>query len=77
MKRKADYVVERAIHGDNFKNEVIRLLVEQYGVTKEYADVAFDNCMIADYAVVQPKSEKYPNGIMIGTDLYRMKVAIG
>lgn len=77
MKRKADYVVERAVHGDNFKNEVVRLLVGQYNITSDEAEIAFENCMICNYAVVKPVSKEYPNGIMIGTDLYRQKVAIG
>lgn len=77
MKRKADYIVERAVHGDGFKDEVISLLTGQYGITKEEAIIAFDNCMASDYAVIIPVNKNYPNGVMIGTDLYRSKVAIG
>ena len=75
--RKATYVVERAVHGENFKNEVIRLITGQYGISEESATVAFDNCMLAGYAVILPVSKEYPNGVMIGTDVYRQKVAIG
>lgn len=75
--RKATYVVERAVHGENFKNEVIRLIIGQYGISKEMATAAFDNCMLADYAVILPISKEYPNGVMIGTDVYRQRVAIG
>jgi hypothetical protein len=77
MKRKSDYVVERAVHGENFENEVIRLIVGQYGVSESEAKIAYSNCMSFDYAVVLPISEKYPNGVMIATDLYRQKVAVG
>lgn len=77
MKRKADYIVERAAHGDNFKNEVVRLITGQYGVSNDEALIAFENCMIADYAVVKPICKEYPNGIMIATDFCRQKVAIG
>ena len=75
--RKADYVVERAVHGDDFKNEVVRLISNQYGVPENAASVAFDNCMIADYAVILPISKEHPDGVMIATDIYRQKVAIG
>lgn len=75
--RNTVYIVERAVHGDNFRNEVIRLITGQYGVTEEQAGIAFDNCMVADFAVILPISKNYPNGVMIGTDLYRQKVAIG
>lgn len=77
MKRKADYVVERAVHGDNFKNEVIRLITGQYGVSNDEAKLAFENCMAFNYAVILPVSKEYPNGVMIATDVYRQKVAIG
>ena len=77
MKRKHDYIVERAVHGNNFKNEVIRLLVGQYNITSDEAKIAFENCMSYNYAVVKPISKEYPNGIMIATDLHRQKVAIG
>ena len=75
--RRADYVVERAIHGDNFENEVIRLIVGQYRVSENEAKIAYSNCMIADYAVILPISEHHPNGVMIETDVYRQKVVIG
>lgn len=75
--RKEDYIVERAIHGDNFKNEVVRLITGQYGVSVEEAKVAFENCMAYDYAVILPISKEHPNGVMIATDVYRQKVAIG
>ena len=75
--RKSHYVVERAVHGDNFKNEVLRLITGQYGVSIEEAKIAFENCMSYDYAVILPVSEEYPNGVMIATDVYRQKVAIG
>ena len=75
--RKSDYVVERAVHGDNFKNEVVRLITGQYGVSIEEAKIAFENCMSCGYAVILPVSEEYPNGVMIATDVYRQKVAIG
>lgn len=75
--RKSDYVVERAVHGDNFKNEVIRLITGQYGVSIENAKIAFENCMCCDYAVILPISKEYPNGVMIATDIYRQRVAIG
>lgn len=77
MKRKADYIVERAIYGDNFENEVVRLITDQYEVSEKEARVAYANCMSADYAVILPVSEQYPNGVMIATDTYRQKVAIG
>lgn len=77
MKRKPDYIVECAVHGDNFKDEVIRLITGQYGVSIDEAKIAFENCMIGDYAVVRPISKEYPNGIMIATDVYRQKVVIG
>ncbi len=76
-KRKTDYIVERAVHGNSFKDEVIGLLTGQYRITKEDATIAFDNCMAFDCAVVVPINKDYPNGVMIGTDLYRSKVAIG
>lgn len=75
--RRSDYVVERAVHGDNFKNEVIRLITEQYGISAEDAKNAFENCMLYDYAVVLPISKAHPNGVMIATDIYRQRVAIG
>ena len=75
--RRSDYVVERAVHGDNFKNEVIKLITEQYGVSAEDAKNAFENCMLCDYAVVLPISKAHPNGVMIATDIYRQRVAIG
>lgn len=75
--RKSDYVVERAVHGDNFENEVIRLVTGQYGVSVDEAKIAFNNCMAFDYAVIFPVSEEHPNGVMIATDVYRQKVAIG
>lgn len=75
--RKEDYVVERAVHGDMFKHEVVRLLTGQYEITEQEANIAFDNCMAYDYAVVKPVCAKYPNGVMIATDIYRQKVAIG
>lgn len=75
--RKADYIVKRAVHGDNFKPEVVKLITGQYGVSAEAAETAFDNCMVADYAVILPISKKHPNGVMIATDLYRQMVAIG
>lgn len=77
MKRKADYVVERAVHGDNFKNEVVRLIIGQYGVSSDKAKLDFENCMAYGYAVILPVSKEYPNGVMIATDVYRQKVAIG
>lgn len=75
--RKSDYVVERAVHGDNFKDEVIRLITGQYGASVEEAKIAFENCMACDYAVILPISKEHPNGVMIATDVYRQKVAIG
>jgi hypothetical protein len=77
MKRKPDYIVERAIHGDKFKDQVIELITGQYNISKDEAKVAFENCMSCDYAVIKPVSKEYPNGIMIATDLHRQKVAIG
>lgn len=77
MKRKADYIVERAVYGDNFKNEVVRLITGQYGISNDEALIAFEKCMIADYAVVKPVCKEYPNGIMIATDFCRQKVVIG
>lgn len=77
MKRKSDYVVERAVHGDNFKNEVVRLIVGQYNTSVDEAKIAFENSMAYGYAVIKPVSKEYPNGIMIATDLHRQKVAIG
>lgn len=75
--RKESYVVERAVHGDNFKNEVMRLITGQYGVTEENAKVAFENCMEFGFAVILPVSKKYPVGVMMATDIYRQKIAIG
>lgn len=75
--RKADYVVERAVYGDKFKNEVVRLITGQYGVSVDEAKIAFENCMCCDYAVILPISKEYPNRVMIATDVYRQKVAIG
>lgn len=75
--RKEDYIVERAVHGNNFKNEVIRLITGQYGISVEEAKVAFENCMTYDYAVILSISKEHPNGVMIATDIYRQKVAIG
>lgn len=75
--KKADYIVERAIHGDNFEKEVINLVTGQYGVSIEKAKIAFKNCMSYDFAVILPVSEKHPNGVMIATDLHRQRVAIG
>ena len=75
--RKADYVVERAVYGDKFKNEVVRLITGQYGVSVDEAKIAFENCMCCDYTVILPISKEYPNGVMIATDVYRQKVAIG
>lgn len=77
MKRKPDYIVERAIHGDDFKDKVIELITGQYSVSVDEAKTAFENCMSYDYAVVKPVSKEYPNGIMIATDVYRQRVAIG
>ena len=77
MRRKADYIVERAVHGEYFENEVVRLLTGQYGITESEAKIAFSNCMAHDYAVVLPISKDYPNGVMIGTDTYRQTVLIG
>lgn len=76
-RRKADYIVERAVYGDYFKDQVIRLIVGQYDVSVDEAKVAFENCMSCDYAVIKPVSKEYPNGIMIATDVYRHRVAIG
>ena len=75
--RKPDYVVERAIHGDNFKDEVIGLINGQYRVSVDRAKIAFENCMSYDYAVIRPISKEYPNGVMIATDVYRQRVTIG
>ena len=77
MKRKPDYIVERAVHGDNFKNKVISLLVGQYNITSDEALIAFETCMITDYAVVKPVCKEYPNGVMIATNFCRQKVVIG
>ena len=77
MKRKSDYIVERALHGDNFKDKVIELITGQYGTSIDEAKAAFENCMLYDYAVIKPVSKEYPNGIMIATDVYRQRVAIG
>ncbi|MCI5500649.1 MAG: hypothetical protein MR409_01830 [Lachnospiraceae bacterium] len=43
--RKESYVVERAVHGDNFEDEVVRLITGQYGISEEEARIAFKNCM--------------------------------
>ena len=75
--RKADYVVERAVHGDHFNDEVIRLIAGQYGVSIEEAKIAFENCMAYDYAVILPISKEHSNGVIITTDVYRQKVVIG
>ena len=75
--RKTDYVVERAVHGEGFKNEVMRLVMGQYGVSNSEAQIAYENCMAFNYAVVRPISKEYPNGVMMATDVYRQKVAIG
>lgn len=77
MKRKSDYVVERAVHGDNFKNEVVILIVGQYNTSVNEAEIAFESCMAYGYAVIKPISKEYPNGIMIATDIYRQTVTIG
>lgn len=76
-KRKEQYIVERAVHGDLFKNEVVRLITGQYGISELAANVAFDNCMAFGHSVILPVSKENPQGIMIATDLYRQKVAIG
>ena len=53
------------------------MITGQYGVSVEEAKVAFENCMAYDYAVILPISKEHPNGVMIATDVYRQKVAIG
>lgn len=73
--RKAKFVVERT--GDNFENEVINLITDKYNLTEKEAKLAFQNCMCADYAVLLPISPLHPEGVMIATDVYRQKVAIG
>ena len=75
--RKADYVVERAIHGENLEEHIIGLITGQYGVALEKAKIAFENCMLHDFAVILPVSKNYPSGVMISTDLYRQIVVIG
>lgn len=75
--RKADYIVERAIHGNNFEKHITNLITGQYGVTLEQAKVAFKNCMLHDFAVILPVSKNHPNGVMMSTDLHRQIIVIG
>ena len=75
--RNTSHVVEREPHGDNFKNEVIKLITEKYDIDPHSAKIAFETCMTFGYAVIQPLCQKYPSGVMIATDNYRQKIAIG
>lgn len=75
--RQADYVLEQTGNFDHFKQNTIRQITEQYGISKEAATRAFQDCMAFGYAVVLPISANYPNGVMIETDYARQKIAIG
>lgn len=76
-KRKSDYIVERAVHGENFQNQVVGLITGQYGVSIDEAEIAFEKCLRCDYAVILPISREHPKGVMMSTDVYRQRVAIG
>lgn len=75
--RRADYILEQTGSFDHFKQKAICQMTEQYGISKEAATRAFQNCMAFGYAVVLPISTNYPNGVMIETDCARQKIAIG
>ena len=59
-----------------FETTVKNCLINEYKLTKEMAEIAFNNCMGFDYAIVEPISEEHPYGVIIATNIYRTEIKI-